>query len=73
MILFAILDQIDICEKKAVCGPEKINIIEGSTGEGVTLLDDENINMALSKMTFAISLCTSTIESAVYRTVRAVL
>ena len=42
-----------ICEKKAVCGPEKINIIEGSTGERVTLLDDENINMALSKMTFA--------------------
>ena len=41
------------CEKRNVCGPEKINIIEGSTGERVTLLDDENINMALSKMTFA--------------------
>ena len=42
-----------ICEKKAVCGPGKINIIEGSTGERVTLLDNENINVALSKMTFA--------------------
>ncbi len=42
-----------VCEKKAVCGPEKINIIEGSTGERVTLLDNENINVALSKMTFA--------------------
>ena len=42
-----------VCEKKTVCGPEKINIIEGSTGERVTLLEDENINVALSKMTFA--------------------
>lgn len=42
-----------VCEKKTVCGPEKINIIEGSTGERVTLLDNENINVALSKMTFA--------------------
>ena len=42
-----------VCEKKAVCGPERINIIEGSTGERVTLLDDENTNVALSKMTFA--------------------
>ena len=41
-----------VCEKKAVCGPKRINIIEGSTGERVTLLDDENINVALSKMTF---------------------
>lgn len=42
-----------VCEKKTVCGPGKINIIEGSTGERVTLLNDENINVALSKMTFA--------------------
>ena len=42
-----------VCEKKAVCGPGKINIIEGSTGERVTLLDNENVNVALSKMTFA--------------------
>ena len=41
------------CEKKTVCGPGKINIIEGSTGERVTLLNDENVNVALSKMTFA--------------------
>ena len=42
-----------VCEKKTVCGPGKINIIEGSTGERVTLLNNENINVALSKMTFA--------------------
>ncbi len=42
-----------ICEKKSVCGPGKINIIEGSTGERVTLLKNENINVALSKMKFA--------------------
>jgi hypothetical protein len=41
------------CEKKTACGPEKINIIGGSTGERVTLLSDENVNVALSKMTFA--------------------
>lgn len=42
-----------ICEKKNLCGPNKINIIEGSTGERVTPIDDENTNVALSKMTFA--------------------
>lgn len=42
-----------ICEKKSICGPGKINIIEGSTGERVTLLENANINVALSKMTFA--------------------
>lgn len=41
------------CEKKTACGPGKINIIEGSTGERVTLLSDENVNVALPKMTFA--------------------
>lgn len=41
------------CEKKTVCGPGKINIIEGSSGERVTLLSDENVNVALPKMTFA--------------------
>ncbi len=42
-----------VCEKKAVCGPGKINIIGGTAGERVTLLADEKINVALSKMTFA--------------------
>ncbi len=42
-----------VCEKKKLCGPNKINIIEGSTGERVTLIDDENTNVALSKMIFA--------------------
>lgn len=42
-----------ICDKKSACGPEKINIIEGSTGERVTLLEDQNVNVALSKMKFA--------------------
>ena len=42
-----------VCEKKSACGSEKINIIEGSTGERVTLLEDQNVNVALSKMKFA--------------------
>lgn len=42
-----------ICDKKSACGPEKTNIIEGSTGERVTLLEDQNVNVALSKMKFA--------------------
>ena len=42
-----------MCERTNICGPEHINIIEGSTGERVTLIEDSTINLALSKMTFA--------------------
>lgn len=42
-----------ICEKRTICGPDKINIIDGSSGERVTLLSDENVNVALPKMKFA--------------------
>ena len=42
------------CEKRNVCGPEKINIIEGSSGERVVQLSDSSgPNLALSKMEFA--------------------
>lgn len=43
-----------ICEKKSICGPGKITIIEGSTGEKVTdIHSDGEVNYALSKMKFA--------------------
>ena len=43
-----------ICEKKAKCGPGKISIIDGSTGEKVSdLYSDDETNYALSKMAFA--------------------
>ena len=41
------------CERKNICGKNSISIIEGSTGERVTTLEDGNKNIALSKMTFA--------------------
>lgn len=41
------------CERKNVCGKNSIAIIEGSTGERVTRLDNSETNVALSKMTFA--------------------
>ncbi len=42
------------CEKRNVCGPDKINIIEGSNGERVTQLSNSaGPNLALSKMEFA--------------------
>lgn len=42
-----------VCEKKSFCGSDKINIIEGAQKEKVTNVDNENINVALSKMNFA--------------------
>lgn len=43
-----------MCEKKKICGPGKIAIIEGSSGEKVyDLFADDDINYALSKMQFA--------------------
>lgn len=43
-----------MCEKRNKCGPNKISIIEGSSGEKVTdIFGDEEINYALSKMKFA--------------------
>lgn len=43
-----------MCEKKNICGPGKITIIEGSTGEKVTdIHSDGEVNYALSKMKFA--------------------
>lgn len=42
------------CEKKASCGEGRINIIDGSSGERVTSIKNENgINYALSKSSFA--------------------
>lgn len=42
------------CEKKSVCGPDKISIIEGTSGERVFHFDDEtcSTNLALPKMKF---------------------
>ena len=42
------------CEKRSICGPDKIAIIEGSEGEKVINLEsDEEVNYALPKMVFA--------------------
>ncbi|MGD1820189.1 MAG: AAA family ATPase [Pleomorphochaeta sp.] len=42
------------CEKRNICGPNNISIIEGSNKEKVTKLNNnDNINLALPKMTFA--------------------
>ena len=41
------------CERKGMCGPNSISIIEGSTGERVTSFDDIETNLALPKMQFA--------------------
>lgn len=41
------------CERKNICGKGSISIIEGSTGERVTALENSEVNLALSKMTFA--------------------
>ena len=43
-----------LCEKKSVCGEDKINIIEGSSGEKVIRLSNSaSGNLALPKMEFA--------------------
>ena len=43
-----------ICEKKNICGPGKISIIDGSGGGKISNLSPEDdINYALSKMVFA--------------------
>lgn len=47
------LDGDKICEKRKICGPGRINIIDGSSGERVTLIKNKNDNIALSKMQFA--------------------
>lgn len=42
------------CERKDLCGPNKINIIEGSQGDKIHSFSDETIdNYALPKMEFA--------------------
>lgn len=41
------------CERANLCGPDKINIIEGSQGEKVYSFDNDNTNYALSKTKFA--------------------
>lgn len=42
-----------ICEKPKICGKYKINIIEGSSGEKVFSIDEDNdINYAMSKTRF---------------------
>ena len=42
------------CEKKKICGQGKFNIIEGSQGEKITSIkNDDGINYALPKMDFA--------------------
>ena len=43
-----------VCEKAKKCGPDKIDIIEGSKGEKVTAISDEEgkINYALPKTDF---------------------
>ena len=49
------LDMPVICEKKKICGPDKIGIIEGSQGEKVlSTTPGKDDNLALSKMQFAI-------------------
>lgn len=47
------LDGKKICEKHSACGLNKINIIDGSSGSRVTLIEDPNTNIAISKMDFA--------------------
>lgn len=43
-----------ICEKRNICGPGRISIIDGSSGEKISNLSpDDDINYALSKMVFA--------------------
>lgn len=42
------------CERRGICGPDKINIIEGSQGDKIYRFDDTTEkNYALSKMKFA--------------------
>ena len=48
------VEQDIFCEKRNICGENKITIIEGSEKEKVTKLSDsEGANLALSKMNFA--------------------
>ena len=47
------LDHKKLCKNLKECGKDKINIIEGSSKERVTALDDEDQNLALPKMQFA--------------------
>lgn len=47
------LDHKLICENNKKCGNNNIAIIEGSTNEKVTSIDNKNINLALPKSKFA--------------------
>ena len=42
-----------MCNKNSVCGKNKISIIDGSSHDKVTKIEDEDTNLALSKMVFA--------------------
>ncbi len=42
-----------ICERKDICGTDKIRIIDGTSGEKITRFEDKNTNLALPKMEFA--------------------
>lgn len=46
-------DKKYVCSNRNECGPDKNSIIEGDTKSRVTLLEDESVNVALSKMKFA--------------------
>ena len=41
------------CDRKEKCGNDKINIIDGTSGERITHFSNADINLALSKMEFA--------------------
>ncbi|MDY3664240.1 MAG: AAA family ATPase [Campylobacter sp.] len=42
-----------ICTKNSVCGENEISIIDGSSHDKVTKMEDKDTNLALSKMVFA--------------------
>jgi len=41
------------CDRKEKCGKDKINIIDGTSGERITRFDNADVNLALPKMEFA--------------------
>ena len=41
------------CERKDICGENKINILEGAKGDKIYSFDDDSTNYALPKMKFA--------------------
>ena len=41
------------CDRKEKCGKDKINIIDGTSGERITHFDNADVNLALPKMEFA--------------------